>query len=70
MDTGARPDITATITRGITVNEQPTTSRTIEVDADVYDILERTASSRGTDINGAVRYLTEAPAPRTTEDED
>jgi hypothetical protein len=36
-------------------------TRTVEIDADVYDVLARTAASRGTDISGALRYLTEAP---------
>ncbi|GAB3160751.1 hypothetical protein GCM10027290_67140 [Micromonospora sonneratiae] len=45
--------------------------RTIEVGTDVYDVLERTAFTRATDINGALRYLMEIPAPRAvTEDED
>ncbi|WP_328366617.1 hypothetical protein [Micromonospora zamorensis] len=53
------------------MNDQPAASRTVEVDADVYDVLERTATSQGTDINGALRYLTEAPTPRTaSRDED
>ncbi|MDT5107174.1 MAG: hypothetical protein QOI25_4687 [Mycobacterium sp.] len=33
--------------------------RPIEVDAEVYDVLERTAASRSIDINGALRYLIE-----------
>ena len=36
----------------------------------MYDVLERTAASRGTDINGALRYRTEAPTPRTVSDDD
>ncbi|PSK65562.1 hypothetical protein B0E53_02463 [Micromonospora sp. MH33] len=53
------------------MSDHPATSRTVEVDADVYDVLERTAASQGTDINGALRYLTEAPTPRTvSNDED
>lgn len=49
---------------------EPTT-RTIEIDAEVYDVLARTAASRDTDINGALRYLTEAPAvPAQREDDD
>jgi hypothetical protein len=35
--------------------------RTIELDADVYDLLDRTAATRETDINGALRYLLEVP---------
>lgn len=35
--------------------------RTIEVDANVYDLLHRTATTRGTDINGALRYLLAVP---------
>jgi hypothetical protein len=38
------------------------TTRTIEVDEQVYDVLDRTAQSRDTDINGALKYLIEAPA--------
>ncbi|SCL26192.1 hypothetical protein GA0070624_3256 [Micromonospora rhizosphaerae] len=48
--------------------------RTVEVDADVYDVLERTAASRNTDINGALRYLIEVPkipaARPATDDEE
>jgi hypothetical protein len=48
--------------------------RTIEVDSEVYDVLARTAASRDTDINGALRYLVEAPvvpaAPSDNDDED
>jgi len=36
-------------------------TRTIEVTEEVYDVLARTAASRDTDINGALRYLIEAP---------
>ncbi|MET7949429.1 hypothetical protein [Micromonospora sp. NPDC005324] len=52
------------------MSDQPTTSRTIEIDADVYDLLERTAASRDTDINGVLRYLIEVPKPRTAEGND
>ncbi|MEU8159483.1 hypothetical protein [Micromonospora parva] len=44
--------------------------RTIEVADDVYDVLKRTADSRDTDINGALRYLIEVPAPRAATDDD
>ncbi|MFI6242796.1 hypothetical protein ACIBEF_23260 [Micromonospora sp. NPDC050795] len=44
--------------------------RTIEVADDVYDVLKRTADSRETDINGALRYLIEVPTPRTDADDD
>lgn len=33
----------------------------IEVSDEVYDLLQRTAASRGTDLNGALRYLLAAP---------
>jgi hypothetical protein len=50
------------------------TTHTIEVDAKVYDVLARTAATRDTDINGALRYLIEAPAvpaaPTTDGDEE
>jgi hypothetical protein len=36
-------------------------TRTIEVEEQVYDVLNRTAQSRDTDINGALKYLLEAP---------
>lgn len=46
----------------------------IEVSQDSYDVLARTAQTRGTDINGVLRYLLELPpAPTTrteTDDED
>ena len=38
------------------------TKRKIEVDNQVYDVLNRTAATRDTDINGALKYLLEAPA--------
>ncbi|SCG81569.1 hypothetical protein GA0070623_5953 [Micromonospora rifamycinica] len=52
------------------MTDHPATRRTIEVDADVYDVLARTAASRGTDVNGALRYLIEVPTPRTVVDND
>ena len=36
-------------------------TRTVEIDDEVYEVLARTAASRDTDINGALRYLIEAP---------
>ncbi|WP_329007597.1 hypothetical protein OG271_17925 [Micromonospora rifamycinica] len=44
--------------------------RTVEVDADVYEVLARTAASRDTDVNGVLRYLIEVPTPRTAVDDD
>jgi len=55
---------------------QPPTpaTRTIEVDEHVYDVLARTAATRDTDINGALKYLIEAPAvpaaPSQDDDEE
>ncbi|GIE93901.1 hypothetical protein [Paractinoplanes rishiriensis] len=50
------------------------TTRIIEVDEDVYDVLARTAATRDTDINGALKYLIEAPAvpaaPTSDNDEE
>ncbi|WP_213454677.1 hypothetical protein [Rhizomonospora bruguierae] len=43
---------------------------TIEIDGDVHDVLERTATSRDTDINGALRDLIEAPTPSTSPSDD
>jgi hypothetical protein len=43
----------------MTASTPPT--RRIDVDNEVYDVLARTAASRDTDINGALRYLIEAP---------
>ncbi|GAB3076359.1 hypothetical protein [Micromonospora schwarzwaldensis] len=44
---------------------------TIVVTDDMYDVLQRPANSRDTDINGALRYLIEVPTPQTaTEDDD
>jgi hypothetical protein len=49
-------------------------TRTIEVDEQVYDVLNRTAQSRDTDINGALKYLLEAPtvtaAPQQDDDDE
>ncbi len=45
--------------------------RSIEIDGDVHDVLSRTAQTRGTDINGALRYLLEVPpAPATSNGEE
>ncbi|MET8263131.1 hypothetical protein [Micromonospora sp. NPDC005174] len=52
------------------MTDQPLAPRTVEVDADVYDVLERTAASRDTDINGVLRYLIEVPTPRTGSDDE
>ncbi|MGC4857125.1 hypothetical protein ACLQ24_28085 [Micromonospora sp. DT4] len=49
--------------------DQSPGSRTVEVDDDVYDVLERTAASRDADINSALRYLIEVPMPRTGSDD-
>ncbi|MGC9667435.1 hypothetical protein ACNTMW_12870 [Planosporangium sp. 12N6] len=49
-------------------------TRTIEVSDEAYDILARTAATRGTDIDGALRYLLEVPAvlaaPSQDDDEE
>ncbi|MEU8662019.1 hypothetical protein [Actinoplanes philippinensis] len=37
-------------------------TQTIKVDEEVFDVLSRTASAQGTDINGALRYLLTPPA--------
>jgi hypothetical protein len=50
------------MTRRIDMEPSTPTTRTIEVDEHVYDVLTRTATTRDTDINGALRYLIEAPA--------
>ena len=39
-----------------------TATYTILVDEEVYDVLARTAATKETDINGALKYLLEAPA--------
>ncbi|MEU0557482.1 hypothetical protein [Dactylosporangium sp. NPDC006015] len=47
--------------------------RTIEVDADVYEVLASTATTRNTDVNGALRYLIEVPpvpAARTDNEDE
>ena len=52
----------------------PPTTRTIDVDEEVYDVLARTARSRDTNINGVLKYLLEAPAvtavPSPDDDEE
>ncbi|MGA5305927.1 hypothetical protein ACPCHT_38975 [Nucisporomicrobium flavum] len=45
-------------------------NHTIEVDEQVYDVLARTAATRDTDINGALRYLIEAPEVPAASSED
>ncbi|MGC4855059.1 hypothetical protein ACLQ24_17125 [Micromonospora sp. DT4] len=42
--------------------DQSPGSRTVEVDDDVYDVLERTAASRDTDINSALRSHVNEPS--------
>jgi hypothetical protein len=37
-------------------------TRQIEISDEAYDVLARTAETRGTDINGALRYLLQVPA--------
>ena len=50
---------------------EPTAGRrTIEVDTDVYDLLDRTATTRRTDVNGALRYLLAVPAVPVTSPAD
>ncbi|WP_433530266.1 hypothetical protein ACQPYA_29510 [Micromonospora sp. CA-263727] len=44
--------------------------RTIEVADDVYDVLKRTATNRGTSINDVLRYLIEVPTPRAAVDDE
>lgn len=54
-------------------NPTPAT-RQIEISDEAYDVLARTAESRGTDINGALRYLLEVPsvsaAPADRDEDD
>lgn len=38
-----------------------TATHTILVDDQVFEVLARTAETRGTDINGVLKYLLEAP---------
>lgn len=45
-------------------------SHTITVDAQVFDVLTRTAATRDTDINGALKYLLEAPAVTAAPSQD
>jgi hypothetical protein len=46
----------------------------IEISDEAYDVLTRTAETLGTDHNGALRYLMEAPAvpvtPTTSGDDE
>lgn len=42
----------------------------IEVSDEVYDLLHRTATSRGTDLNGALRYLLDVPPVPTERPEE
>jgi hypothetical protein len=48
--------------------------RSVEIDAALHDVLAYTAETRGTDINGALRYLLEVPsapaAPTADEDDE
>ena len=43
----------------------------IEISDEVFDVLARTAQTRGTDFNGALRYLMQAPpVPTIRQDDD
>jgi hypothetical protein len=45
--------------------------RLIEISDEAFDILARTAETRGTDFDGALRYLMRAPSvPTARRDED
>jgi hypothetical protein len=55
-----RPDRTI-VTGGTDMTTPSPVRHTIEVDADIHDVLARTAETRGTDIGGALRYLLEVP---------
>lgn len=64
MGAGARSQAHPTFARphgGTDVTTSTSPTRRIEVDEEVYEVLARTAASRDTDINGALRYLIEAP---------
>lgn len=50
-------------------SDTPST-RMIEVDEQVYDVLAHTAETRDTDINGVLKYLLEAPAVTATPSQD
>ncbi|RZU48796.1 hypothetical protein EV385_0520 [Krasilnikovia cinnamomea] len=39
--------------------------RLIEISDEAFDVLSRTAETRGTDFDGALRYLMQAPAVST-----
>lgn len=43
----------------------------IEISDEAFDVLARTAETQGTDFDGALRYLMQAPAvPTVRQDED
>ncbi len=46
--------------------------RIIEISDEAFDVLARTAETQGTDFDGALRYLMQAPAvpAATTSDDD
>jgi hypothetical protein len=56
------------------MTEPKPATRQIEISDEAYELLARTAESRGTDINGALLYLMQAPAvptaPADTDDDD
>jgi hypothetical protein len=47
---------------GTAMTDPTPATRQIEIGAEAYDVLARTAASRDTDINGALLYLLEVPA--------
>jgi hypothetical protein len=55
------------------MTEPKPATRQIEISDEAYELLARTAESRGTDINGALLYLMQAPAvpaePTDTDDD-
>jgi hypothetical protein len=53
--------------------ESKPATRQVEISDEAYELLARTAESRGTDIDGALLYLMQAPAvpaaPADTDDD-
>jgi hypothetical protein len=52
------------------MTDEAATTRTIEVDEDVHDVLQRTAATRETDANEVLRYLLEVPEVPAAVDTD
>jgi hypothetical protein len=69
---GARPSGTTRHDQETDMTTPAPGQRIIEISDEAFDVLARTAETQGTDFDGALRYLMQAPAvpAATTSDDD